>query len=135
MPNIFSPNYFYSVNVPGTGRSAKFGRTTLLYFKIRNGNEIVFQTHDKRQFTGKALTNVKTGDEVCHLIIDGIKHLVEASKGHSRGQRITEETLHARVDYEWNDDKQRFVKTEDCGMPLKDFLAKKADQQKAKQKE
>ena len=135
MAKVFSPNHFYSVSVPGTGHCAKYGRLMLLYFKSRNGSEIVFQTHDKRQFTGKVFTNVKTGNEVCHLIIDGVKHLVEASTGRSRGQRVTEETLHAQVDYEWNDDKQRFVKTEDCGMTLKDFLAKKADQQKAKQEE
>ena len=132
MSKVFSPNQFYSVSVPGTGRSAKFGRTTLLYFKSRNSNEIVFQTRDKRQFKGKVLTNVTTGDEVCHLIVDGVKHLVEASKGHSRGQRTTEETLQARVDYEWNEEQQRFVKTADCGMTLKDFLANKAEQVKGK---
>ena len=132
MSKVFSPNQFYSVSVPGTGRSAKFGRTTLLYFKSRNGNEIVFQTRDKRQFKGKVLTNVTTGDEVCHLIVDGVKHLVEASKGHSRGQRVTEETLQARVDYEWNEELQCFVKTADCGMTLKDFLAKKSELAKGK---
>ncbi len=127
MSNVFSPNHFYSVNLPGTGRSAKSGRFMHLYFKSRNGSEIIFQTHDKRQFTGKALTNVKTGDEVCYLFIDGVKHLVEASTGCSRGRRLNEEDLQAQVEYEWDDDKLRFVKTEDCGMTLKDFFAKKTE--------
>lgn len=124
----FAPNHFYGIKEFGTGR------TLLLYFKSREGNEVVFQTHDKRQFKGKVLTSAQTGEEVCFVVIDGIKHTIEAREGYSKGRRISEESLNTQVDLEWDEKEQRFVKTKDCGMLLKDFLAKKAQLAKGEKK-
>ena len=123
----FAPNHFYDIRVPGTGRFGRSGKTMLLYFALRNGNEITFKTHDGRLFKGKVLTNGTTGDEICFLFVDDIKYMVEAAKGCSRGRRITQEDLdNCIVDKEWDEEHQCFVDTKDCGMTLRDFLDKKA---------
>ena len=133
MNKVFAPNHFYDIRVPGTGHFGRSGKTILLYFVLRDGNEITFKTNDGRFFKGKVLTNATTGDEVCFLFVDGIKCMVEAAKGHERGRRITQETPdNCTVDKEWDEERQRFVDTKDCGMTLRDFLAKKAEQVKKK---
>lgn len=127
MEKVSAPNHFYGITVPGTGRCSRFGKTTLLYFVSRNGSEIVFKTRDGRRFKGKALTNAQ-GEEVCFLIIDGVKHLVEPTKGYERGRRVTKETLdNTRVEQEWDEQRQCFVNSPDAGMTLREFLAKKAE--------
>jgi hypothetical protein len=53
---------------------------------------------------------------------------VEAAEGCGCGRRVSQETLdNGIVDKEWDEEKQRFVDTEDCGMTLREFLAKKAE--------
>ena len=126
MNKKFASNHFYDIRVPGTGRFARSGKTMLLYFSLRDGNEITFKTHDGRRFKGKVLTNAQ-GDEICFLFVDGIKYMIEAAKGLECGRRITQETLdNCIVDKEWDEEHQCFVDTKDCGMTLRDFLDKKA---------
>ena len=127
MKKIFAPNHFYGIRVPGKGRFARSGRSLLLYFSLRDGNEITFKTRDGHRFKGKVLTNAQ-GEEACFIFVDGIKYLVEAAKGYERGRRITQETLdNYTVDKEWDEENQRFIDTKDCGMVLRNFLTKKAE--------
>ena len=132
MKNVFAPDHFYGIRVPGTGRFARSGKSMLLYFSLRNDNEITFKTHDGRRFKGKVLTNAN-GDEVCFIFADGIKYLIEAQKGYECGRPVTQETLdNAHVEKEWDEEHQCFIETEDCGMTLRTFLAKKAELAKKK---
>lgn len=132
MKNEFAPNHFYGIRVPGKGRFAHSGRTMLLYFSLRDGNEITFRTRDGRRFKGKVLLNAQ-GDEVCFIFVDGIKFMIEAAEGCERGRRVSQETLdNGIVDKEWDEKNQCFVDTEDCGMTLREFLSKKAEQVKEK---
>lgn len=127
MKKVFAPNHFYGIRVPGKGRFAHSGRSILLYFSLRDGNEITFKTRDGQRFKGKVLINAQ-GDEACFIFVDGIKYLVEAAEGCGCGRRVSQETLdNGIVDKEWDEEKQRFVDTEDCGMTLREFLAKKAE--------
>ena len=62
------------------------------------------------------------------IIVKDIKYLVAAAEGCGCGRRASQETLdNGIVDKEWDEEKQRFVDTEDCGMTLREFLTKKAE--------
>jgi hypothetical protein len=122
MQKVFAPNHFYGIKVAGSRRMM------LLYFKQRNGGEIVFKTREGDLYTGKVLANEHTGEEVCFVHINGVKHMVEAKTGCGCGQRVTQEDLDKGVvDKEWDEERQCFVKTPDTGMTLREFLAKKAE--------
>ena len=59
--------------------------------------------------------------------------MIEAAEGCERGRRVSQETLdNGIVDKEWDEKNQCFVDTEDCGMTLREFLSKKAEQVKEK---
>jgi hypothetical protein len=52
--------------------------------------------------------------------------MLDTNKFISSPQRVTEETLNATVEGEWDEEKQEFVATDDCGVALNEFLKKKS---------
>mgnify|MGYP003430053603 CR=1 FL=1 len=56
--------------------------------------------------------------------------MLEAPNYMHAGRRISRESLNSTVEAEWDEQKGDFVKTDDCGTTLKEFLEKKADKNK-----
>ena len=54
--------------------------------------------------------------------------MLDTNKFISSPQRVTEETLNSTVEGEWNEEKQEFVATDDCGVTLNEFLKKKGEE-------
>jgi hypothetical protein len=60
--------------------------------------------------------------------------MLDASQYFKGGRRISQESLNSNVEAEWDEQKGDFVKTNDCGTTLKEFLEKKAEEVKAKKR-
>jgi hypothetical protein len=56
--------------------------------------------------------------------------MLDASQYFKGGRRISQEALNSTVEAEWDEQKGDFVKTDDCGTTLKEFLEKKANKNK-----
>ena len=89
---------------------------------------------DLKDYKGKVLTNPKTGDEICFIIFGLDKYMLDAKYFISAGRRLSEmseeekqELLGAKVEGEWNEKKQEFTQTADCGTAFGEFLEKKAN--------
>ena len=137
MAKTFDFNHSYLIDKPVHKRTAAYDKWWFFQLKQRNGNEVTFSDRDKfdlKDYKGKVLTNPKTGDEICFITIGTNKYMLDAKSFISRGHRLSEmseeekqELLGAKVEGEWNEKKQEFAQTADCGMALGEFLEKKAD--------
>lgn len=137
MAKTFDFNHSYLIDKPVHKRTAAYDKWWFFQLKQRNGNEVTFSNRDKfdlKDYKGKVLTNPKTGDEICFITFGINKYMLDAKSFISRGRRLSEmseeekqELLGAKVEGEWNEKKQKFAQTADCGMALGEFLEKKAD--------
>ena len=119
----------YIIDKPAHKRTAAYDKWEFFELKERNGNELSFRHRKKfdlKDYKGKVLTNPKTGDEICFITIGMNKYMLDAKYYISAGRPISKEPLDATVEGEWNEEKQEFTKTADCGMALGEFLEKKA---------
>ena len=133
----FDFNLDYIIDKPAHKRTAAYDKWEFFELKERNGNELTFRHRKKfdlKDYKGKILTNPKTGDEICFITIGINKYMLDAKSFISRGRRLSEmseeekqELLGAKVEGEWNEKKQEFTPTADCGMALGEFLEKKAN--------
>ena len=131
MAKTFDFNHSYLIDKPAGKRTAAW----FFQLKQRNGNEVTFSNRDKfdlKDYKGKVLTNPETGDEICFITIGMNKYMLDAKYFISRGRRLSElskeeklELMGTKVEGEWNEKKQEFTKTADCGMALGEFLEKK----------
>lgn len=127
----------YIIDKPVHRRTAAYDKWMFFELKERNGNELTFRHRKKfdlKDYKGKVLTNPKTGDEICFITFGINKYMLDAKYFISAGRRLSEmskekkqELLGVKVEGEWNDKKQEFTPTADCGMVLGEFLEKKAD--------
>ena len=137
MAKTFDFNHNYLIDKPAGKRTAAYDKWWFFQLKQRNGNEVTFSNRDKfdlKDYKGKVLTNPKTGDEICFITIGINKYMLDAKSFISRGRRLSEmseeekqELLGRKVEGEWNEKKQEFTQTADCGMALGEFLEKKAN--------
>lgn len=137
MAKTFDFNHSYLIDKPVHKRTAAYDKWWFFQLKQRNGNEVTFSNRDKfdlKDYNGKVLTNPKTGDEICFITIGINKYMLDAKSFISRGRRLSEmseeekqELLGVKVEGKWNDKKQEFTPTADCGMALGEFLEKKAN--------
>lgn len=137
MAKTFDFNHSYIIDKPAHKRTAAYDKWWFFELKERNGNELTFRHRKKfdlKDYKGKILTNPKTGDEISFITIGINKYMLDAKSFISRGRRLSEmseeekqERLGARVEGEWNEKKQKFTPTADCGTTLGEFLEKKAD--------
>ena len=56
--------------------------------------------------------------------------MLDAAQYFMGGRRISQESLNSTVESEWDEQKGDFVKTDDSGTTLKEFLEKKANKNK-----
>ena len=125
----FDFNLAYIIDKPAHKRTAAYDKWEFFELKERNGNELTFRHRKKfdlKDYKGKVLTNPKTGDEICFIIFGMDKYMLDAKYYISAGRPISKEPLGATVEGEWNEEKQEFTKTAECGMALGEFLEKKA---------
>ena len=137
MAKTFDFNHSYIIDKPAHKRTAAYDKWEFFELKERNGNEFTFRHRKKfdlKDYKGKVLTNPKTGDEICFIIFGMDKYMLDAKYYISAGRRLSEmseeekqELLGRKVEGEWNEKKQEFTKTADCGMALGEFLEKKAN--------
>ena len=119
----------YIIDKPVHKRTAAYDKWMFFELKERNGNELTFRHRKKfdlKDYKGKVLTNPKTGDEICFIIFGMDKYMLNAKYYISAGRPISKEPLDATVEGEWNEEKQEFTKTAECGITLGEFLEKKA---------
>ena len=118
------------------GVSKNVARTELFRLVERNGNTLIFKSGIgyRSTYTAKALQNPKTGGEICFVEYKGTRVMLDASQYFKGGRRISRESLNSNVEAEWDEQKGDFVKTNDCGTTLKEFLEKKAEEEKAKKR-
>ena len=118
------------------GVSKNVARTELFRLVERNGNTLIFKSGNlyATTYIAKALQNLKTGGEICFVEYKGTRIMLDASQYFKGGRRISRESLNSTVDAEWDEQKGDFVKTNDCGTTLKEFLEKKAEEVKAKKR-
>lgn len=102
-------------------------RTELFRLEGRDGNTLTFKSGKfyATTYTGKALQNPKTGGEICFVEYKGTRIMLEAAKYFKGGRRISKETQNGVVEAEWDEQTGEFVKTDDCGTTVKEFLEKK----------
>ena len=133
----FDFNLAYIIDKPVHRRTAAYDKWMFFELKGRNGNELIFRHRKKfdlKDYKGKVLTNPKTGDEICFIIFGLNKYMLDAKYFISAGRRLSEmseeekqELLGAKVEGEWNEKKQEFTQTADCGTAFGEFLEKKAN--------
>ena len=111
------------------GLPKNVARTELFRLDERNGNTLTFKSGIgyRSTYTAKALQNPKTGAEICFVEYNGTRVMLDASQYFKGGRRISRESLNSTVEAEWDEQKGDFVKTDDCGTTLKEFLEKKAN--------
>ena len=107
----------------------KIARTELFRLDERNGNTLTFKSGKRyaSTYTAKALQNTKTGGEICFVEYNGTRVMLDASQYFKGGRRISRESLNSTVEAEWNEEKQDFVKTKDCGNTFAEFINKKTE--------
>ena len=136
MAKTFDFNHCYFIDKPVHKRTAAYDKWWFFELKERNGNELTFRHRKKfdlKDYKGKVLTNPKTGDEICFITIGMDKYMLDAKSFIGRGRRLSElskeeklELLGTKVEGEWNDEKQQFAKTADCGTTVGEFINKKS---------
>ena len=111
------------------GVSKNVARTELFRLAERDGNTLTFKSGNlyATTYIAKALQNPKTGAEICFVEYKGTRVMLDASQYFKGGRRISQEALNSTVEAEWDEQKGDFVKTDDCGTTLKEFLEKKAN--------
>lgn len=84
------PNHLAHKGVPGD-----VARTGLFKLVERQGSSLMFRTGTKylTPCQGKALTNPKTGEEVCFVEYRGSRIMLEASHYMHGGRRVTREEM------------------------------------------
>ena len=118
------------------GVSKNVARTELFRLDERNGNTLIFKSGKlyASTYIAKALQNTKTGGEICFVEYKGTRVMLDASQYFKGGRRISRESLNSNVEAERDEQKGDFVKTNDCGTTLKEFLEKKAEEEKTKKR-
>ena len=113
-----------------TGLPKNVARTELFRLDERNGNTLIFKSGIgyRSTYTAKALQNPKTGAEICFVEYKGTRVMLDASQYFKGARRISREALNSNVEAEWDEQIGDFVKTDDCGTTLKEFLKKKAEE-------
>ena len=135
MAKTFNFNHTYLIDKPVNKRTASYDKWWMFSVKERNGNNITFSSrerHDLKEYKGKILVNPKTGDEICFITIGINKYMLDAKEFISKGRKLSEMSqeekqslLGLTVEAEWNEEKQDFVKTENCGNTFGEFINKK----------
>lgn len=112
------------------GLPKNVARTELFRLDERNGNTLTFKNGIgyRNTYTAKALQNPKTGGEICFVEYKGTRIMLDAMQYFKGGRRISRESLNSTVEAELDEQKGDFVKTDDCGTTLKEFLDKKANE-------
>lgn len=131
MAKKFEFNRDYIVDKPEHKRSVGYDKWWFFYVKERDGHNITFRKRERFNLTdykSKVLVNPVTGEEICFITIDNCRCMLDTNKFISSPQRVTEETLNSTVEGEWNEEKQEFVATDDCGVTLNEFLKKKGEE-------
>ena len=137
---VAGENLIYHCELPShlakTGLPKNVARTELFRLDERNGNTLIFKSGIgyRSTYTAKALQNPKTGAEICFVEYKGTRVMLDASQYFKGGRRISRESLNSNVEAERDEQKGDFVKTNDCGTTLKEFLEKKAEEEKAKKR-
>ena len=130
---VAGENLIYHCELPShlakKGLPKNVARTELFRLDERNGNTLIFKSGIgyRSTYTAKALQNPKTGAEICFVEYKGTRVMLDASQYFKGGRRISRESLNSTVEAEWDEQKGDFVKTDDCGTTLKEFLVKKAE--------
>ena len=130
---VAGENFVYHCELPShltkKGLPKNVARTELFRLDERNGNTLIFKSGIgyRSTYTAKALQNPKTGAEICFVEYKGTRVMLDASQYFKGGRRISQESLNSTVEAEWDEQKGDFVKTNDCGTTLKEFLEKKAN--------
>ena len=133
---VAGENLIYHCELPShlakKGLPKNVARTELFRLDERNGNTLTFKSGKRyaSTYTAKALQNPKTGAEICFVEYKGTRVMLDASQYFKGGRRISRESLNSNVEAEWDEQKGDFVKTNDCGTTLKEFLEKKANKNK-----
>ena len=135
MAKTFNFNHTYLIDKPVNKRTASYDKWWMFSVKERNGNNITFSSmerHDLKEYKGKILVNPKTGDEISFITIGTNKYMLDAKEFISKGRKLSEMSREEKqslfgltVEAEWNDEKQGFVKTKDCGNTFGEFINKK----------
>ena len=130
----------YIIDKPVHKRTAAYDKWMFFELKERNGNELTFRHRKKfdlKEYKGKVLTNPKTGDEICFITFGINKYMLDAKYFISAGRKLSEmseeekqELRGVKVEAEWDEQKGNFVKTNDSGTTLKEFLENKANKNK-----
>ena len=135
---VAGENLIYHCELPSylakTGLPKNVARTELFRLDERNGNTLIFKSGKlyASTYTVKALQNPKTGGEICFVEYKGTRVMLDASQYFKGGRRISQESLNSTVEAECDEQKGDFVKTNDCGTTLKEFLEKKSKEVKTK---
>ena len=130
---VAGENLIYHCELPShlakKGLPKNVARTELFRLDERCGNTLTFKSGRlyATAYTAKALQNPKPGNEICFIEYSGVRIMLDASQCFRGGRRISQESLNSIVEAEWNEQKGDFVKTDDCGTSLKEFLEKKAN--------
>ena len=135
MAKTFNFNHTYLIDKPVNKRIASYDKWWMFSVKERNGNNITFSSrerYDLKEYKGKILVNPKTGDEISFITIGTNKYMLDAKEFISKGRKLSEMSREEKqslfgltVEAEWNDEKQGFVKTKDCGNTFGEFDNKK----------
>ena len=135
MAKTFNFNHTYLIDKPVHKRKASYDKWWMFSVKERNGNNITFSSRDRydlKEYKGKILVNPKTGDEISFITIGTNKYMLDAKEFISKGRKLSEMSREEKqslfgltVEAEWNDEKQGFVKTKDCGNTFGEFINKK----------
>ena len=138
MAKTFNFNSTYLIDKPVNKRKASYDKWWMFSVKERNGNNITFSSRDRydlKEYKGKILVNPKTGDEISFITIGMHKYMLDAKEFISNGRKLSEMSqkekqslLGLKVEAEWNEQKGDFVKTDDCGTTVNEFLDKKAEE-------
>ena len=134
-PKVFvaGKNLIYHCELPlhlaKKGLQKNVARTELFRLDERSGNTLTFKSGIGylTSYTAKALQSPKTGDEICFVEYKGTRVMLDASQYFKGGRRISGGSLKSIVESEWDNLKGDFVKTDDCGTTIKEFLEKKAN--------
>ena len=135
MAKTFNFNHTYLIDKPVNKRTASYDKWWMFSVKERNGNNITFSSRERcdlKEYKGKILVNPKTGDEISFITIGTNKYMLDAKEFISKGRKLSEMSREEKqslfgltVEAEWNDEKQGFVKTKDCGNTFGEFINKK----------
>lgn len=135
MAKTFNFNHTYLIDKPVNKRTASYDKWWMFSVKERNGNNITFSSrerYDLKEYKGKILVNPKTGDEISFITIGTNKYMLDAKEFISKGRKLSEMSREEKqslfgltVEAEWDDEKQGFVKTKDCGNTFGEFINKK----------